>query len=117
MRSPETPELRTIYTKGEFFEMIRAGRKTLELRVGFPTFKEIGVGEKIVFASGNRQTVGVKVKSLRQYSSLEAVLGSEDIDKLAPGMSPSDIKNAAARLFNPADVTRYGLLVLEFQKI
>lgn len=117
MRTPETPELRTIYTKDEFFEMIRKGEKTLELRIGFPSFKGIRAGERIIFASGDGQTVEVKVKSTREYSSLGAVLGSEDVNKLAPGLSRADINNAAERLFKPADVAKHGLLVLEFQKV
>jgi ASC-1-like (ASCH) protein len=117
MRTPETESPRTIYVKRQFFEMIRAGTKTLELRVGFPTFREINVGDSITFSSGGGETVDVEIIGIRPYRSLEEVIQSEDASKIAPGMAPDVLLKEAKRFILAVDVAKRGLLVFEFRKI
>lgn len=114
---PETPELRSIYVRRKFFELILQGRKTAELRVGFPTFKAIKSGDRISFSSGNGEMVEVEITGIRAYSSVSDVLRSEDLNKLVPGLSKADAGIAAKAIFSESDILEHGLLFFEFQKI
>jgi ASC-1-like (ASCH) protein len=114
---PKIPaERKTIYLKNEFFDMIKAGLKTLELRIAFPAFTGIKVDDEVEFQSG-AEKIPVKITGVRKYKSLEAVTAAEDLNKLAPGLSPENALKKAKEIISDSDIQQYGILVLEFEKI
>jgi ASC-1-like (ASCH) protein len=116
--APDTPttDSREIYVKQEFLEMIKSGRKTLELRVAFSNFKSICIGDKITFKSRSDE-VSVRVTAIRSYKRLGDVMKSEDISKLAPGVPQNQIRHLVNRIFKESEIEKYGLLVFKFEKI
>lgn len=116
-RHPENrhnPKPREIGIKREFLELIRSGQKTLELRVGFPSFRKLEEGADITFISSGAEPVDARITATRVYTSLDDVTRSEDISKLAPGMNQQQINSAAKRLFKQDQIDDYGLLIIEF---
>ena len=112
----QSEDVKEIYLKQEFLEMIKSGIKTLELRVAFPHFRNVSNGDQIIFRSSNDE-VKVKVTDIRNYKSLADVMKSEDISKLAPGVPQGQIRHLAKRIFQEKDIEQYGLLLFEFEKI
>lgn len=96
--------------------MIRSGEKSLELRVAFPSFSRIAVGDTLVFSSGEDEELPVEVTGVRSYGSVEEVMQSEDLSKLAPGMQRNQMTRAANKIFRKEQVDQHGLLILEFKK-
>ncbi len=117
MHRPETNAPQTIYVKRQFFEMIQANTKTLEVRVGFPIFQNINVGDPITFSSGSGETVDVEITGIRNYRSLEELVGAEDTNKIAPGIPAGMLLAEARRFLKAADIAQHGLLVFEFKRI
>src|SRR3989338_9758029 len=78
---------RIIYVKSELFSEIESGQKTLELRIAFGSFSNIKAGDTLEFRKGNNQSIRVKVRDVRPYSNLSDVLGKEEVNKIAPGLS------------------------------
>ena len=120
--SIENPEkinenIREIYLKKEFFELVESGLKTLELRVAFQSFLKISEGDRIIFKSGQGDSVEVEITGVRQYSNINEVLQSENISNLAPNMSDEQIQKISKMLFNESDIKKHGLLIFEFKKI
>lgn len=106
-----------IYVKNIFFEQIESGEKTLELRIGFSSFKNIEVGDSITFSNGNNEIVDVEITAIRAYNSLPEIFDNEDLSKLVPGMSKTQINTAASNIFKESDISKNGLLIFEFEKI
>jgi ASC-1-like (ASCH) protein len=105
-----------IFIKRELLEMIKSGRKTLELRVAFPNFQSICIGDQITFKSSNDE-IKVRVTCIRNHKGLGDVMESEDVSKLAPGVPQNQIRHFINRIFKEPDIEKYGLLVFEFEKI
>ncbi len=54
MRDPEyvQQQSREIFLKRDFLESVHSGTKTSELRIAFPSFANISVGDRITFKAG-----------------------------------------------------------------
>jgi len=108
---------REIFLTRDFFNLVRSGLKTLELRVAFPSFSRISFGDIVVFSSGRGEKISVKITSVRRYQTLEEILTSEDLTKLAPGMTVETARAAGRSLFKESDIKKHGLLILGFEKV
>lgn len=108
---------REIYLKENFFQDIVSGLKTLELRVAFHSFSDINVGDMIIFKSGKGEAIEVEITDVRKYTSLNEVMQTEDVSKLAPGMSDEQINKISKTIFSEADIKNYGLVLFEFKKV
>lgn len=83
------------------FAKIKAGRKTIELRLNDEKRREICVGDKIVFTnidSGERLVT--EVIALHPFESFEALYSALPLDKC--GYNQEEIPNAS-----PADMAAY----------
>lgn len=68
--------MRDMRVKPRFINLIRSGRKTLEVRVGYDNINRIQVGERIQFVS-HESTLDVRVNAIRRYPSIELLLDKE----------------------------------------
>ena len=108
--------MRMMRVKKEFIEQIKAGRKTLEVRVGYPTIKAIKIGERINMSSHTLEQV-IRIIDKREYSNHEEMLKKEDFRKIAPHMHS---KEELLRLLNeiyPADKQKLGIIVFGIEKV
>jgi ASC-1-like (ASCH) protein len=118
MKPRTTPEMPSgnpteIPLKREYFEMIRSGRKRLELRVARPRFRNIVLGSRVTFTCGQDE-ITVTIKAIRPYGSLEEVIENEYVGRIAPDVPLRQIRERAERLFKKTDIERFGMLVFEF---
>jgi len=101
--------------KRQYFEMIRSGEKTLELRIGFPNFAKINIGDNLAFCSGEGETINAEVTGIRRYSSLREVMENEDVSKIAPQIPKDRLQIEARKVFSKANVASHGLIIFEFK--
>ncbi|MDP9249223.1 MAG: hypothetical protein M3M85_01785 [bacterium] len=117
--SPDRNQPRIIGVDDErIFLSIETGQKTLELRVGFNSFSRIKPGDILEFRTRSKKIgIKAKVKETRKYKTLEEVTATEDVEKIAPSMSREELNKISARTFKEQDVKKYGLIVIDFEKI
>jgi ASC-1-like (ASCH) protein len=59
-----------------YFDMVAAGRKTIEIRVEYPKLRNLQVGDHIRFICG-RDDARTQVKRVARYTSFEEMLDAE----------------------------------------
>lgn len=84
------------------FEMIRSGRKTIELRLWDEKRSQIGVGDTLVFVHTEdaTKTLAARVLALHRFSDFGALYAALPLDKC--GYLPEEIPAAS-----PADMNVY----------
>ena len=104
--------MRTMHIRKPYLDQIREGRKTLEVRVGYPGILKIGPGEVIEMIAGEERLI-VRVKDIRRYASFEDMVATEPADRIAPGIVSRKELLRAIREIYPSDRERLGVGVLE----
>jgi len=77
-----------LVVKQVYFDAIKAGLKTVEGRLNSPKFKDLKFGDLITFTchETNEKISGV-VKALNIYPNFEAMLVSEGLENMLPGVT------------------------------
>lgn len=107
--------MRMMRVKKEFLDQMRAGKKTLEVRVGYSNIRTIKPGEHIRMASRSEEQI-VRVIDRRDYMSHEEMLQAEDYKKIAPHIQS---KEELLKLLNdiyPQKKQELGIIVFEIKK-
>jgi ASC-1-like (ASCH) protein/ribosomal protein S18 acetylase RimI-like enzyme len=104
--------MRDMRVKPRFINLIRSGRKTLEVRVGYDNINRIQVGEYIKFVS-HESTLDVRVNAIRRYQSIELLLDKEPWEKIAPDLSSKEAVLQLLRQIYPPEKQKLGMVVLE----
>lgn len=108
--------MRTIRIKRRFYDLIRSGKKTLEVRVGYDTINRIRVGERIRLMT-HTGSFDVKATAIRRYDTFAAMLNVEPWEKIAPdSKSKSEVLTLFKQIY-PANKEKLGVVVLEFARI
>jgi ASC-1-like (ASCH) protein len=108
--------MRTMHIKQIFLDSIKAGTKTLEIRVGYDKNKNITKGEQILMESQNDSQL-VEVLDIRTYNSHESLLENEDYTKIAPHLQSKDEVFKVLNDIYPPDKVKLGLIVLEIKAV
>ena len=104
--------MREMRVKPRFINLIRSGRKPLEVRVGYDTINRIQVGERIRFVS-HESMLDVRVNAVRRYPSIVALLEREPWEKIAPDLSSKEEVLRLLRGIYPPEKEKLGMVVLE----
>ena len=107
--------MRTMRIKQRFFDLIKSGRKPLEVRVGYDAINRIRSGERISLVTHTSSLV-VRVDAIRRYDNFEAMLAKEPFQKIAPDVSSQAELLALLRNIYPTHKERLGVVVLELGK-
>jgi ASC-1-like (ASCH) protein/GNAT superfamily N-acetyltransferase len=105
--------MRLMRVKKHYLSQIRDGKKTLEVRVGYPNILQIQPGERIRLASRTETTV-VRVNDVRKYHTIDAMVEREDTDRIAPGLRPQEVSELLRRIY-PPHLEKRGVIVLDIQ--
>lgn len=116
LKSPEQSKVIEVHVRDFYFNSIEDGSKTLELRVAYANFKDIKKGDIIEFKTKTK-SLRVRVLATRAHHTLESVLETEDVSKIAPKIDKDNMRQIAEGIFRADDVERKGLIVIEFEKI
>lgn len=98
----------------QFLAQVRAGRKTLEVRVGYPGLRSIRPGDRIRMVSGKEEQV-VRVEDVREYESHEEMLEAEDHARIAPHIPSRQGVLELLQQIYPPEKAGIGIVVLEIR--
>ncbi|MGD3105211.1 ASCH domain-containing protein [Streptomyces sp. YGL11-2] len=96
-----TPRHRELNLYRQYFELVAAGTKTIEVRVKYPHLAGLAADDTIRFRiKGTEETCDVRVKRVTEYPDFEALLDGE---------GPANINPTASREQQLANIrTIYG---------
>lgn len=104
--------MRVIRVKQTFLDMIRAGKKNLEVRVGYSSIRTIQRGERLRMAARADQVI-VRVDDVRSYASFQEMLDAEDPLRVAPHLGSREAVLALLKEIYPPNRERLGVIVLQ----
>ncbi len=88
---------KTLWIKDEYLQLILAGRKTIEVRVGYSNIKRLQVGDRLML---NDQYPFV-IRRIGRYASFEELLAHEDAASIAPGVPPGELLETLRAIYPP----------------
>jgi ASC-1-like (ASCH) protein/GNAT superfamily N-acetyltransferase len=97
----------------KYFELIRSGRKTLEIRVGYKHIKRIRPGDELGLMNGPDSLL-CHVEDVRTYRDFAELLAHEDVNRALPGLSEDEALTQLRRIY-PSNKERLGVYVLELK--
>jgi ASC-1-like (ASCH) protein len=98
-----------------YFELVAAGRKTIEVRVRYPHLADMAAGDTIRFRiKGTAETCDVLVKRVTTYPDFEALLDGEGPATVNPAAS-RDEQLANIRAIYPPAKEALGALAIEIE--
>lgn len=93
-----------------YFDQLKSGKKTLEIRVGYPQIKKAQKGDIITFE--NYGFNEIDVKDVRIYQTIAEMLDAEGVEKVLPGMTYGAALHTLQKIY-PKDREKLGVYVLE----
>ncbi len=108
--------MRTMRVKNRFFDLIRSGEKTLEVRIGYDSIKRIQVGERIRLET-HTSNFDVCVRAIRRYQTFETMLEKEPYNRIIPYASSRGEVLSLLKSIYPPSKEALGVVVLEFARI
>ena len=104
--------MRTMRVKKQFFDLIRSGRKNLEVRVGYNTINRIQIGEQINLATHN-DSCKVQIRDIRRYGTFKEMLTKEPYNRISPNSkSANEVLSLFEKIYGPKK-EKLGVIVLE----
>jgi ASC-1-like (ASCH) protein len=88
---------KTLWRKEAYLAQILAGRKTIEVRVGYENIRRLGAGDRLLL-NGVHPYVIVRVAL---YPDFEALLAAEDAARIAPALPPGELLASMRRIYPP----------------
>ena len=107
----EAKTMRNMRVKDQFLRDIEAGRKDIEVRVGYASIKNIKEGEVIEFSSRTR-TVVAKVTAIRRYKDFDELLANERAERIVPGKTKDSLLPILRDIYPPYKEA-LGVIVLQ----
>jgi len=101
---------KALWIKDEYLQMILAGLKTIEVRVGYSNITRLQAGDRLLL---NGQYPYI-IQRIGRYASFDELLLHEDPASIAPGMAAPELLNALRAIY-PADEEALGVVALEIR--
>lgn len=108
-----TARVRELNLYRQYFDLVAAGTKTIEVRVKYPHLADLAAGDVIRFrVKGAAQTCEVKVRRVTAYPDFEALLDSEGPANINP-TATREQQLANIRAIYPPEKEALGALAIE----
>jgi len=102
--------IKTLWIKQPYLDHILAGRKTIEVRVGYPNILRLRPGDQLKL---NDQHL-FAIRRIGRYGSFEELLAAEDPARIAPDLSPEELLEALREIY-PPEKEALGVVALEIE--
>ncbi|MFI6352898.1 ASCH domain-containing protein [Streptomyces sp. NPDC050743] len=100
----------------QYFDLVAAGTKTIEVRVKYPHLDGLGAGDTIRFRiKGTDETCDVKVKRVTEYADFEALLDGEGPVNVNPTATREQQLNNIRAIYPPKKEA-LGALAIEIER-
>jgi len=103
--------IRNLRIQPRYLSMIKRRQKTLEIRVAYDHIKKIKPGDRIKLISRSDQTTR-RVRDVRRYPRLDAMLEHEDVEQALPGLEASQALERLREIY-PPEKEKLGIIVLD----
>ncbi|MFF7379131.1 ASCH domain-containing protein [Streptomyces massasporeus] len=101
----------------QYFDLVAAGRKTREVRVKYPKFDGLAVGDLIRFAvQGTDRSCMTRVTRVAEYASFEELLDAEGPSQVNPEATREEQLSNIRRIYQP-DKERLGCLAIGIELV
>ncbi|MEU9407394.1 MULTISPECIES: ASCH domain-containing protein [unclassified Streptomyces] len=108
-----TSRVRELNLYRQYFDLVAAGAKTIEVRVKYPHLADLTAGDVIRFRiKGTDETCEVEVKRVTEYPDFEALLDGEGAFTVNP-TATRDEQLANIRVIYPPEKEALGALAIE----
>ncbi|MCI3277010.1 ASCH domain-containing protein [Streptomyces cylindrosporus] len=108
-----TPRLRELNLYRQYFDLVAAGTKTIEVRVKYPHLTDLAPGDTIRFRiKGSDETCDVQVERVREYPDFEALLDGEGPANVNP-TATRDEQLTTIRAIYPPEKEALGALAIK----
>ncbi|MFG2378567.1 ASCH domain-containing protein [Streptomyces sp. NPDC048504] len=115
--SNTTPRVRELNLYRQYFDLVAAGTKTIEVRVKYPHLADLAAGDVIRFRiKGTDETCEVEVERVTEYPDFEALLDGEGPANVNPTAS-RDEQLANIRAIYPPEKEALGALAIRIELI
>lgn len=108
--------MHTMRIKRPYYDAIMAGRKTLEVRVGYDNIRRYQA-EEILRLETSEASGNVKIKAVRTYPSFEDMLATEGWQKIAPDAGDAATALRTIREIYPVEKEALGVYVFEVEPV
>lgn len=95
--------------------MIRDGKKSLEVRVGYSNLLSISAGNRILFISGPHRQVAV-AEDVRKYTTFDEMIANEDFRRIIPGLTKREVLRTLKEIYAP-EKEALGVVVIEIHPV
>ncbi|WP_328767871.1 ASCH domain-containing protein [Streptomyces sp. NBC_00286] len=110
-----TARVRELNLYRQYFDLVAAGTKTIEVRVKYPHLADLAAGDVIRFRiKGTDETCEVKVKRVTEYPDFETLLDGEGPVNVNP-TATRDQQLADIRAIYPPEKEALGALAIEIE--
>lgn len=101
---------KTLWVKDEYLQLILAGRKSIEVRVGYSNIARLQVGDRLLL---NEQHPFV-IRRIGRYANFEELLAHEDAASIAPDTPPDQLLQRLREIY-PPEKEALGVVALEIK--
>lgn len=113
MSKNEHPKsIRNMRIYDQYFQLIKAGTKTIEVRVAYPGMRKIAVGTVIRFCTDS-DFCDRRVVRIASYSSFSGMMAQENSAKINPTKSADEQLREIKKIFPPSK-EKIGVIIFEF---
>ncbi len=113
--SHTTPRVRELNLYRQYFDLVAAGIKTIEVRVKYPHLTDLAAGDTIRFRiKGADDTCQATVQRVTEYADFEAMLDGEGSDNVNP-TATRDEQLANIRKIYPPEKEALGVLAIQME--
>lgn len=106
--SSHAPRTKTLWIREPYLSQILAGRKTVEVRVGYENIRRLRPGDQLKLNDQHLMTI----RRIGQYHDFEELLAHEDPASIAPDLPQSELLVAIRQIY-PPEKEALGALALE----
>jgi ASC-1-like (ASCH) protein len=110
-----TIRIREMNLDRRYFDLVAAGRKTIEVRVLYPKLRSLATGDHIRFVSGGDACL-TRVRRVTRYRSFERMLDAEGPVNVDPD-SPRDQQLINIRRIYGPEKETLGVLAIKVERI
>ncbi|MGW2507932.1 ASCH domain-containing protein [Streptomyces scopuliridis] len=111
-----TARIRELNLYRQYFDLVAAGTKTIEVRVKYPHLADLSAGDVIRFRiKGTDETCEVKVKRVTEYPDFEALLDGEGPANVNPTATREQQLTNIRAIYSP-EKEALGALAIEIDR-
>ena len=110
--------MHTMKVKTKYYDLLKSGQKTIELRLFDEKRQKIVVGDEILFSDASNSNNNFKAIVVNLYHAESFIKLCEIIAPQKAGFScKEELKLALEEFYTPAEQEKYGVVGIEIKKL